>query len=115
MAMPSLVEELAAVLDEHKYMTCVRMLDEATAISQTNYAKVKKLLCKEYSFDTSKFMTHNGKPIASGMYDYFVNLVDYSVEEIHDKLIEYVTDNKEMIDSVVRITLEKRGSDINFW
>ena len=49
------------------------------------------------------------------MYNYFANLVDYSVEEIHDKLIEYVTDNKEMIDSAVRITLEKRGSDINFW
>ena len=49
------------------------------------------------------------------MYDYFASISDFMVEEIRDNLIDFVTKNKEVIDSAVHITLEKRGSDINFW
>ena len=102
-------------LDEHKYMNCVRMFDEATAVSHDMFGKVKKTLCNEYTFDTSHFMKCNRKPIASGLYNYFASLSGLTVKELHDKLLDYVTENKDAIDSAIRITLEKRGSDINFW
>ena len=57
MAALSIVEELSLALDEHKYTSSVRMLDESTAVSRSVYNKVKKSLSAEYSFDTSKFMT----------------------------------------------------------
>ena len=105
----TIAEELMLNLDEHKYTTCVRMLDETTAVSRDTFGKVKRTMSSEYTFDTSHFMKCNGKPIASGLYDYFANLTGLTVEELCDKLLEYVTENKD------RITLEKRGSDINFW
>ena len=115
MAAMSIVEELSLTLDEHKYTGSIRMLDESTAVSRTVYNKVKKSLSAEYLFDTSKFMTKNGKLIPSDMYDYFASISDFTMEEIRDKLIDYVTENKEVIDSAVHILLEKRGSDIHFW
>ena len=111
----TIVEELMLNLDEHKYTTCVRMLDETTAVSRDTFGKVKRTMSSEYTFDTSHFMKRNGKPIASGLYNYFANLTGLTVEELRDKLLEYVTENKDTIDSAVRITLEKCGSDINFW
>ena len=41
------------------------------------------------------------------MYDYFTSISDFTMEEIRDKLIDYVTENKEVIDSAVHIMLEK--------
>ena len=98
MASMTIAEELMLNLDEHKYTTCVRMLDETTTISRDTFGKVKRTISSEYTFDTSHFMKLNGKTIASGLYNCFANLTGLTVEELHDKLLEYVTENKDTID-----------------
>ena len=51
----------------------------------------------------------------SGLYDYFANLAGLTVDKLHDTLLDYVMENKKTIEQAVQITLEKQGSDINFW
>ena len=115
MASMSIAEELVLNLDEHKYTTCIRMLDEATAVSRNTFGKVKKTMSNEYNFNTSYFMKRNGRPIVSGLYDYFANLAGLTVDKLRDTLLDYVTENKKTIEQAVQTTLEERGSDINFW
>ena len=79
MASMTIAEELMLNLDEHKYTTCMRMLDEATAVSRNTFGKVKRTMSSEYTFDTSYFMKRNGKPIVSRLYDYFANLTRLTV------------------------------------
>ena len=100
---------------KQRVLNFMHLLKILAKLCRDTFVRVKKTMSSEYSFDTSYFMKRNGKPIVSGLYDYFANLAGLTVDKLCDTLLDYVMENKETIEPVVRITLEKRGSDINFW
>ena len=84
-------------LDEHKYTTRIRMLDEATAVSQNMFGKVERTMSNECNFDTSYFMKRNGRTIVNGLYIYFANLAGLTIDKVHDTLLDYVDGTQDIL------------------
>ena len=91
------------------------MLDNKSCMSVEQFKRSNLFLSSSQWIDSRKFLTCRGAAIASGIFELFRQFLGKSMNEVHEDLLVWISENKTDVQTCVKIVLDHNGYNLSYW
>ena len=111
----SIAEELNSQLEPQPFTKILCMLDNKSNTTIEQFKRSTLFLSSSQWIDSRKFFTRGGAAIASGIFELFGQFSGKSGNEVHEDLLAWISENKNDVQTCVKIVLDHKGYNSSYW